>query len=166
MPEYLAPGVYVEEVSSGIKPIEGVGTSTGAFVGRARKGPINKPQLITNPTQFTTVFGGLHQDYYLGYGVANFFGEGGTRCYVVRVFKHSGGGTDPNRAKVTLAGRLQVLALNEGEWGNNIFVEVQDKTDDPDLGDDFFRLSSCTRRTPTRTWTRRRTSSRSSTASR
>jgi uncharacterized protein len=140
MPEYLAPGVYVEEVSSGIKPIEGVGTSTGAFVGRARKGPINKPQLITNPTQFQTVFGSLHQDYYLGYGVANFFGEGGTRCYVVRVFKHSGAGPDPNRAKVTLDGKLQVLALNEGEWGNNLFVQVDIDEDDPDLEEGMFSL--------------------------
>src|SRR5262245_36859194 len=132
MPEYLAPGVYVEEVSSGIKPIEGVGTSTGAFVGRARKGPINKPQLITNPTQFTTVFGSLHQDYYLGYGVANFFGEGGTRCYVVRVFRPSSQDQDADRASVTLDNKLNVLALSEGEWGNNIYVKVVPPAFDPD----------------------------------
>ena len=77
MPEYLAPGVYVEEVSGGIKPIEGVGTSTGAFIGVAEKGPIagaeyedgvGRPVLITNFGDFTRNFGsfewripGLHR---------------------------------------------------------------------------------------------------------
>jgi len=138
MPEYLAPGVFVEEVSSGIKPIEGVGTSTGAFVGRARKGPINKPVLITNATQFTTVFGSLHKDYNLGYGVGNFFGEGGTKCYVVRVFKHAAGGAqDADRARTVLSQKLRVLALNEGEWGNNIFVKVVAPAFDPDDPDNI-----------------------------
>ena len=143
MPEYLAPGVYVEEVSSGIKPIEGVGTSTGAFVGRARKGPINIPQLVTNPTQFSTIFGSLHPAFNLGYGVANFFGEGGTRCYVVRVFKHSSQDQDADRANVTLSDKLNVLALNEGDWGNNIYVKVTPPVfdpEDPDNNDGKFGL--------------------------
>lgn len=140
MPEYLAPGVFVEEVSSGIKPIEGVGTATGAFVGRARKGPLNKPQLITNPTQFATVFGSLHPDYYLGYGVANFFGEGGTKCYVVRVFKHKAEGLEADIAQATLGGKLKVLALNEGDWGNHIFVEIVAAAFHPDNHEDNFGL--------------------------
>ena len=57
MPNYLSPGVYVEEVSSGSKPIEGVGTAVAAFVGFAEKGPLNAPTLVTNWTQFTTNFG-------------------------------------------------------------------------------------------------------------
>ncbi|HEV2860972.1 MAG TPA: phage tail sheath subtilisin-like domain-containing protein [Pyrinomonadaceae bacterium] len=149
MPEYLAPGVYVEEVSSGIKPIEGVGTSTGAFVGRARKGPVNRPQLITNPTQFTTVFGGLHPKYYLGYGVSNFFGEGGTKCYVVRVFKLSDENAEhSDRAKVEIDGKLTVLALNEGEWGNNIVVRVVDPAFHPDNQDDHFGLKVYFKKNP------------------
>jgi len=48
MPEYLAPGVYVEEIEIGAKPIEGVSTSTAGFVGMAEKGPIDQPTLITN----------------------------------------------------------------------------------------------------------------------
>ena len=52
MPEYLSPGVYPEEHSSGNKPIEGVSTSTGAFLGVADKGPINKPELITSTGRF------------------------------------------------------------------------------------------------------------------
>ncbi len=57
MPSYLSPGVYVEEVSSGSKPIEGVGTAVAAFVGFAEKGPLNEPVLVTNWTQFTQTFG-------------------------------------------------------------------------------------------------------------
>jgi phage tail sheath protein FI len=58
MPEYLAPGVYVEEIEIGAKPIEGVSTSTAAFLGIAEKGPLNEPILITNPGDFTRTFGG------------------------------------------------------------------------------------------------------------
>jgi phage tail sheath protein FI len=141
MPEYLSPGVYVEEVSSGIKPIEGVGTSTGAFVGRALKGPRNQPVLITNFTQFNTVFGGFRDDFFLAYAVRNFFFEGGTRCYVVRVFNLTAppdpANPTPDRAGVILQGGgadvLRVLALNEGLWGNNISVVVGPPIATPNL---------------------------------
>ena len=57
MPTYLSPGVYVEEVEAGSRPIEGVGTSVAAFVGLASDGPINEPVLVTNWSQFTQAFG-------------------------------------------------------------------------------------------------------------
>src|SRR5918912_1342377 len=88
MPEYLSPGVFIEELA-GPKPIQGVGTSTGAFVGLAERGPVNSPQLITNLTQFGDVFGSFMPKALLAYGVQHFFTEGGTRCYVVRAFKAS-----------------------------------------------------------------------------
>src|SRR5215212_7994622 len=97
MPEYLSPGVYIEELA-GPKPIQGVGTSTGAFVGIAERGPINSPQLITNLTQFGDVFGSFMPKAFLAYGVQHFFIEGGTRCYVVRAFKPS---ADPTPADPT-----------------------------------------------------------------
>jgi hypothetical protein len=84
MGQYLSPGVYVEEKSSGEKPMEGVGTSTGAFVGIAEKGPIGKAELIANWTQFINKFGGYIADGDLAYAVNQFFAEGGTRCFVVR----------------------------------------------------------------------------------
>src|SRR5437762_3486367 len=94
MAEYLTPGIYVEELSGGIKPIEGVGTSTGAFIGIAERGPIagavyeddarGGPVFIPNFTEFTRVFGGFVKGEYLAYAVQQFFGEGGTRCYVAR----------------------------------------------------------------------------------
>src|SRR2546426_9935052 len=88
MAEYLSPGVYVEELP-GSQPIAGVGTSTGAFVGLAEKGPVNSPQLITNFSQFLDTFGGFLPKAHLAYAVRHFFVEGGTRCYVVRVLKLS-----------------------------------------------------------------------------
>ncbi|MBL3158741.1 phage tail sheath family protein, partial [Klebsiella pneumoniae] len=59
MPEYLSPGVYVEEVNTGPRPIEGVGTAMAAFVGFAPAGPANKPQLITSWQQYVETFGAL-----------------------------------------------------------------------------------------------------------
>ncbi|MCI0487991.1 MAG: phage tail sheath subtilisin-like domain-containing protein [Blastocatellia bacterium] len=159
MPEYLSPGVYVEEVSSGIRPIEGVGTSTGAFVGRAVKGPVNEAVLITNPTQFFNTFGGFHQDYYLAYAVRHFFIEGGTRCYVVRVFNPNvvaPADAPADVARVVLnssapAPVLRVLAADEGAWGNNIFLQVGDPAfdpDDPDNDDQKFSLTVKYRESP------------------
>ena len=116
MAEYLSPGVFVEEVSSGNKPIEGVGTSTGAFVGRALKGPINQATLITNPSQFLDTFGGFHPSYHLAYAVRHFFTEGGNRCYVVRVFSPSvANAPDPDvDVARTVLNAAAVAALQEG----------------------------------------------------
>ena len=85
MPTYLSPGVYVEEVSSGSKPIEGVGTAVAAFVGFAERGPVNEPTLVTNWTQFTTNFGGFMPGSYLAHAVYAYFLNGGGAAYVVRV---------------------------------------------------------------------------------
>ena len=57
MPTYLSPGVYVEEMEAGARPIEGVGTAVAAFVGLASAGPFNTPTLVTNWSQFTGIFG-------------------------------------------------------------------------------------------------------------
>jgi len=86
MPEYLSPGVYVEEIEIGAKPIEGVSTSTVGFVGMAEKGDLNKPTLITNWGQFVDKFGRYTSERpYLAPAVYGFFANGGSRCYVVRV---------------------------------------------------------------------------------
>ena len=67
--EYLRPGVFVEEIPSGSFPLEGVGTSTAAFIGIAGKGALNTPKLITNWTQFVRHFGSYRPDSYLAYAV-------------------------------------------------------------------------------------------------
>src|SRR5262249_10179828 len=95
MPEYLAPGVYVEETSFRSKSIEGVSTSTAGFIGPTRTGPISgHPELLVSFADFVRYYGGLDDlDFgagpvlnYLAHGVRAFFDEGGKRCYVTRVF--------------------------------------------------------------------------------
>ena len=96
MPEYLAPGVYVEEISTGNKPIEGVSTSTTGLVGTTERGPVNVPQLVTSFGEYQRRFGGRlpidefrdgsgHAHCYLPHAVEGFFQNGGKRAYVTRV---------------------------------------------------------------------------------
>ncbi|MBP7688383.1 MAG: hypothetical protein KA765_10760, partial [Thermoflexales bacterium] len=94
MPEYLSPGVYVEEVDRGPKPIEGVGTAMAVFVGFTEKAQLvetvdgetvtrdllGKAQLVTNWTQYAERFGGSVQGAYLPQSVYGYFQNGGTRC--------------------------------------------------------------------------------------
>ncbi|MBI5259400.1 MAG: phage tail sheath subtilisin-like domain-containing protein [Burkholderiales bacterium] len=94
MPEYLSPGVYVEEVA-GPRPIEGVGTSTAGVVGVTERGPLNTPQLVTSNGEFARVFGGTlpaaefsdgdHTHHHLPHAVDAFFTNGGKRMWVTRV---------------------------------------------------------------------------------
>jgi phage tail sheath protein FI len=91
MPSYLSPGVYVEEVASGSRPIEGVGTSVAAFVGFAPTGPLNDPTLVTNWSQFVAAFGEFTDGYFLAHSVYGFFNNGGSAAYVVRVGGAEGG---------------------------------------------------------------------------
>ncbi len=85
MPQYLSPGVFVEEMPPAARPIEGVSTSVAAFVGLAATGPFDTPVLVTNWTQFTQTFGEFVEGSYLAHAVYGFFTNGGTTCYVVRV---------------------------------------------------------------------------------
>jgi phage tail sheath protein FI len=90
IPEYLSPGVYVEEIEIGAKPIEGVSTSTTGMVGLTQKGPLDKPTLVTSFLEFQRVFGGYlgkrYGDYrYLPHAVEGFFQNGGRRVYIARV---------------------------------------------------------------------------------
>src|SRR5688500_14937045 len=83
---YLSPGVYVEEVDRGSKPIEAVGTNTVGFLGESTRGPMNEPVLITNWSQFVRTFGDFeHCSVALAHAVYGFFNNGGSRCFVVNV---------------------------------------------------------------------------------
>ncbi|HLV35074.1 MAG TPA: hypothetical protein VKY59_08180, partial [Spirillospora sp.] len=102
MPEYLAPGVYVEERSFRSKSIEGVGTSTTGFVGATRYGPTEgEPELMTSFSQFERIYGGLDPlDYdgreiqnYLAHAVRAFFDNGGSRLYIARAYTPPDTGT-------------------------------------------------------------------------
>jgi phage tail sheath protein FI len=91
MPEYLAPGVYVEEVDTGSKPIEGVSTSTAGMIGVTERGPTNVPMLITSYGEFARWFGGKlhHLDFgdhcFLPHAAEGFFTNGGKRVYITRI---------------------------------------------------------------------------------
>jgi phage tail sheath protein FI len=91
MPEYLAPGVYLEEVDSSAKPIEGVSTSTAGMVGMAERGPLDVPILVTSMGEYDRWFGGslaigeFGNHCFLPHAVEGFFGNSGKRLYVVRV---------------------------------------------------------------------------------
>jgi len=106
MPTYLTPGVYVEDVPSSSKPIEGVGTSIAAFVGLAPGGPVNTPMRISNWTQFASIYGdpvnpdnGPFMDgAYLAHSVYGFFQNGGNLCWIVRVGGDGTNGSAPRAA--------------------------------------------------------------------
>lgn len=121
MPEYLAPGVYVEETSFRAKSIEGVGTSTTAFVGPTRKGPYRVdtdaqevPELLTSFGDFERIYGGIADfDFtpatnYLAHAVRAFFNEGGSRLYVSRVV---GGGAGTAAGNITADGTPAAQAV-------------------------------------------------------
>lgn len=114
MPTYLSPGVYMEEVSSGSKPIEAVGTAVAAFVGFAAKGPLNEPVLVTNWTQFTGTFGDFIPGSYLAHAVYGYFLNGGGVAYVVRI------GGDGSKNGDAPAGHAEIAAA--GEAGRIVFT--------------------------------------------
>jgi uncharacterized protein len=153
MPTYLTPGVYVEEVPSTSKPIEGVGTSIAAFVGLAPGGPVNTPIRISNWTQFAKIFGDpaepdngpFMEGAYLAHSVYGFFQNGGALCWVVRVGAPENGAARPVAALPAAADKavetFRAQAL-EGVDGT-VKVEItEEPTADPEgkTGDSTYKL--------------------------
>jgi phage tail sheath protein FI len=99
MPTYQTPGVYVEEVESGSKPIEAGSTNIAGFLGIAEKGPINEAVLVTNWTQYTKIFGGMHAGGWLAHGVYQFFQNGGTKCFINNLAPSAAAGTGEEGAQ-------------------------------------------------------------------
>ena len=131
MPNYLSPGVYVEEVEAGSRPIEGVGTAVAAFVGLAQRGPTNEPTLVTNWAQYVNTFGDFMEGSYLAHAVYGYFLNGGGSCYIVRI----GGDSPMPQAKAELVAAkdggspsYRVIALEPGPGGNAIKVDVTEAT--------------------------------------
>lgn len=145
MPELSYPGVYVQEVSSGVRPIALASTSTTAFVGLAQKGPEDDVLRATSWTQFQQHYGDFIDDSYLAESIFQYFNNGGSQCYVVRVVRRDdddgdGGArtastTVQNRASAT---GLRFDAANPGSWGNALVLQIEDGTTDPGNG---FKLS-------------------------
>jgi phage tail sheath protein FI len=125
MPSTLTfPGVYIEEIPSGVRTITGVATSITAFLGRALRGPANTPIVINSNADFERVFGGLWLESTLGYAVSDFFLNGGSQAIIVRLFNpETGGGAVAGKAQLNVGG-LSLEAADEGAWGRSLRASV------------------------------------------
>jgi|SRR5579864_678662 len=124
------PGVYIEELPSGVQTITGVATSIAAFIGWAPQGPTDHAQLVLSWPDYSRQFGGLDSRSYLGYAVYDFFANGGQQTYIIRlVDSTSGATTQAAAATVALSGSggstLVVNAVNAGIWGNNYGILIK-----------------------------------------
>lgn len=117
------PGVYVEEVPSGVHTITGVATSIAAFVGWAPKGPTDHAELILSMSDFDRKFGGLNVDSVMSYAVYQFFSNGGKQAYIVRLVKDAASASIP-------VDPLKITAKNEGDWANSYWVSTKQRSDD------------------------------------
>ncbi|BED92132.1 MAG: phage tail sheath subtilisin-like domain-containing protein [Candidatus Improbicoccus pseudotrichonymphae] len=150
MPQYLSPGVYVEEFDSGPSPIQGVGTSVAGFVGVSERGPtIGAPTLVTSVAEFTRKFGSYLQtnefgDYrFLAHAVNHFFLNGGAKAYIVRVA--------PSDAKfasfISKDKSIKITAKSSGIWGNSITITFENENENKtqitkDLGEGRYKLKN------------------------
>src|SRR5215204_3278296 len=117
------PGVYIEEIPSGVRTITGVATSITAFLGTAPQGPTNEPIFITSFGDYERFFGGLVRDSMMSYAVRDFYLNGGSQAIIVRVTK------DATAALIDLpteggAAPLGLEAASEGEWANDLAAAV------------------------------------------
>jgi len=118
------PGVYIEEIPSGVRTITGVATSITAFVGWAAKGPTDRAELVLSWADFDRKFGGLDTRSLLGYAVYQFFNNGGSKAYIVRL-----AATD-SKAAERLFGNLKVTANNAGDWAEDYAIVTKKRADD------------------------------------
>jgi phage tail sheath protein FI len=125
------PGVYIEEIPSGVRPITGVATSITAFIGWAPKGPTDSAQLALSWPDYERKFGGLDPRSLLGYAVNHFFSNGGSRAYIIRLAAQ-----DSASATATTGG-LTATATGPGQWANSYTIEIKQRADD----NTRFRLS-------------------------
>lgn len=126
------PGVYLEEIPSGVRTITGVATSITAFVGYTARGPVNQPIRIFNLGDYERNFGGLHRDSEISYAVQQFFQNGGSDAYVVRVARGARKAQVQLRNLDNSAVVLTAAAASEGVWGNNVRLVVDYATGNPD----------------------------------
>ena len=121
------PGVYIEEIPSGVRTITGVATSITAFIGRARRGPVDQAVTINSLGDFERIFGGMWAQSTLGYAVRDFYLNGGSQAIIVRV--HNGA----TAATINVPTGLALRAKNPGTWGEKLRVRVEHHPSDPNL---------------------------------
>jgi phage tail sheath protein FI len=145
MPEYLAPGVFIEEIERGPRPIEGVATSTAAFLGETERGR-TKPRLVTSFNEYRRHFGSAFSEgKYMPDALSGFFDNGGRRAYVCRIV-----GANAAAATRTVSG-LKIDAIGPGAWGDRVFVKLvgSTTTTGPNKDPVGFRLQVAYWQTPT-----------------
>ncbi len=144
MPNYQSPGVYIEELEAGTRPIEGVGTAVAAFVGFSADGPLHTPTLVTNWTQYTTLFGEPAPGTFLGHAVFGYFLNGGGQAYIVRIGGAPGTGA-PGAARAELPSAASpgtvayVATVKDPAVRGEVTVEVADAAAEG-APEDSFRL--------------------------
>lgn len=127
MPSALTyPGVYIQEKSSGVHTISGVATSTAAFVGYTKSGLDHRAKRIFSFSDYERSFGGLASDSELSYAVQQFFQNGGSDAYVVRVPKDQATTADVTLLDNVTSGAksLVIQLLSSGTWANNVIIDV------------------------------------------
>ncbi len=122
------PGVYIEEIPSGVHTITGVATSIAAFVGWAPQGPTDSAQLVLSWPDYVRQYGGLDPRSPLGYAVSQFFSNGGSQAYIIRLVSN-----DATPAAVTLAltpasSSLTLTADNRGDWANSYGILIKNQS--------------------------------------
>jgi phage tail sheath protein FI len=123
MAEYLHPGVYIEEIERGPRPIEGVPTSTAAILGEAERGPIT-PRLVTSYKEYVRWFGDVFGDTrFLPYAVNGFFENGGKRAFVCRLV-----GNGSALSQAAFGNDFFVRAAGAGSWGNRVKAKISPGT--------------------------------------
>ena len=134
MPSTLTyPGVYIEEIPSGVRTIAGVATSVAAFVGRAKRGPVNEPKTINNFGDYERIFGGLWQKSSMSYAVRDFYLNGGSQAVIVRLDRNGTAAVlslPTSKEDPPATPPIPLMAANVGEWGNEITVSVNHDTKD------------------------------------
>lgn len=118
------PGVYVEELPSGVRAVTGVSTSVTAFIGRAARGPADQATLIHSFADYERIFGGLWTFSPMSYAVQQYFVNGGVDAVIVRVHNGASAATLP-------LSNLSLAAANQGLWGRKLQATVDHKTRDP-----------------------------------
>ncbi len=113
------PGVYIEEIPSGVRSITGVATSIAAFIGSALRGEENEPTLVQSFAGYTRTFGSLSRNHPMGYAVSQFFLNGGQNALIVRVAQ-----SGVAAASTVTAGTLSLVAASTGLWGDKLSVTI------------------------------------------
>jgi uncharacterized protein len=118
------PGVYIQEIPSGVRTITGVATSIAAFIGRALYGPDQEPVTVNSYGDFERIFGGLWTGSTLGFAVRDFFQNGGSQAIIVRLYNAD---TSPNakplKSKLNV-GTFRLEAADKGAWGANLRASI------------------------------------------